>query len=461
MRIFTNEVMKHLIYIFIWFTFLQASALSLKASSLEEKKQIFRITVLNTGGEPQQGIILRVVGYSNEYVSDEQGLIEFEQSVDKNYARTANFYLPTDKNKSLKSLRLDEAAQDTIIRIDRPEDLVKFKQSGKTFQVKGILKEGGRPVPHAEISVQGTGRHSFSDKNGEFTIEADYSHLIMVRAESMENKYLDSEAFLQQPDRPLEIRMVKKGADRVYHVVEKMPEYPGGMKAFFNYIKRKARTSELAEKTQKEGAVMIQFVVEKDGSITSPSIVRGLDARLDTAALDAIMVMPDWIPAQDHGISVRCKYSVPIPFKRPQPVKPAPVAPKAPQQSTSVKDSMLVQPVPTDSLKQDTTLQVMPKTPVDSLLTDSLKKDTTLVVPTDSLLLKQAISSETPSEAVEMKPKKRNFLVRFFRWLFGIKDKETTEKEEKEEKEPKEPKEAQEVQETLEPEPAPPITEEK
>ena len=452
MRIFTNEVMKHLIYIFIWFTFLQASALSLKASSLEEKKQIFRITVLNTGGEPQQGIILRVVGYSNEYVSDEQGLIEFEQSVDKNYARTANFYLPTDKNKSLKSLRLDEAAQDTIIRIDRPEDLVKFKQSGKTFQVKGILKEGGRPVPHAEISVQGTGRHSFSDKNGEFTIEADYSHLIMVRAESMENKYLDSEAFLQQPDRPLEIRMVKKGADRVYHVVEKMPEYPGGMKAFFNYIKRKARTSELAEKTQKEGAVMIQFVVEKDGSITSPSIVRGLDARLDTAALDAIMVMPDWIPAQDHGISVRCKYSVPIPFKRPQPVKPAPVAPKAPQQSTSVKDSMLVQPVPTDSLKQDTTLQVMPKTPVDSLLTDSLKKDTTLVVPTDSLLLKQAISSETPSEAVEMKPKKRNFLVRFFRWLFGIKDKETTEKEEKE------PKEAQE---TLEPEPAPPITEEK
>lgn len=274
----------------------------------------------------------------------------------------------------------------------------------------------------------------------------------MVRAESMENKYLDSEAFLQQPDRPLEIRMVKKGADRVYHVVEKMPEYPGGMKAFFNYIKRKAHTSELAEKTQKEGAVMIQFVVEKDGSITSPSIVRGLDARLDTAALDAIMVMPDWIPAQDHGISVRCKYSVPVPFKRPQPVKPAPVAPKAPQQSTSVKDSMLVQPIPTDSLKQDTMLLATPKTPVDSLLTDSLKKDTTLVVTADSLLLKQATPSETPSEAVEVKPKKRNFLVRFFRWLFGIKDKETTEKE---------PKEAQEVQETLEPEPAPPITEEK
>lgn len=104
MRIFTNEFMKRLIYIFIWFTFLQATVLSLKASSLEDKKQHFRITVLNTGGDPQQGIILRVLGYSNEYVSDEQGLIEFEQATDKSYIRTANFYLPTDKNKSIKIL---------------------------------------------------------------------------------------------------------------------------------------------------------------------------------------------------------------------------------------------------------------------------------------------------------------------------------------------------------------------
>ena len=196
------------------------------------------------------------------------------------------------------------------------------------------LKEGGKPVPHAEISIQGTGKRTFSNAQGEFSIEADYSHLIMIRAERMENKYLDIESFLQNPNQPLEIRMTKKGADRVYHnqpleirmtkkgadrvyhVVEKMPEYPGGMKAFFNYIRRKAHTTELAEETQKEGAVMIQFIVEKDGSITSPSIVRGLDARLDTAALDAIIVMPDWIPAQEHGVNVRCKYSVPVPFKK-------------------------------------------------------------------------------------------------------------------------------------------------
>ena len=307
--------------------------------------------------------------------------------------------------------------------------MARFKQSGKTLLVNGVLKEGGKPVPHAEISIQGTGKRTFSNAKGEFSIEADYSHLIMIRAERMENKYLDIESFLQNPNQPLEIRMTKKGADRVYHVVEKMPEYPGGMKAFFNYIRRKAHTTELAEETQKEGAVMIQFIVEKDGSITSPSIVRGLDARLDTAALDAIIVMPDWIPAQEHGVNVRCKYSVPVPFKKPKPAPP--VTPKpAPEIK---KDSIAVPSVPADSLAQDTILQVIPMPSADSLTTDTLATDTTLVASADSIAIqKETAASLSTSEATEVKPKKRNFIVRFFRWLFGIKDKENTPTEPKE-----------------------------
>ena len=119
--------MKHLIYIFAGLICCLVTLPQVGASPLENKKQRFRITVLNTGGEPQQGIILKVAGYSSEYISDEQGLIDFEQSIDNNYVRTANFYFPTDKNRTIKSLRLDEAAQDTIIRIDRPEDLARFK----------------------------------------------------------------------------------------------------------------------------------------------------------------------------------------------------------------------------------------------------------------------------------------------------------------------------------------------
>lgn len=149
---------------------------------------------------------------------------------------------------------------------------------------------------------------------------------------------------------------------------------------------------------------MIQFIVEKDGSITSPSIVRGLDARLDTAALDAIIVMPDWIPAQEHGVNVRCKYSVPVPFKKP---KPAP--PVAPKPTTDIKkDSIAVPSVPADSLAQDSVLQVIPMPSVDSLMTDTLATDTTLVVSTDSTSVQnETAASLSTSEATEVKPKNR------------------------------------------------------
>ena len=83
--------MKHLIYIFVGLICCLVTLPQVGASPLENKKQRFRITVLNTGGEPQQGIILKVAGYSSEYISDEQGLIDFEQSIDNNYVRTANF----------------------------------------------------------------------------------------------------------------------------------------------------------------------------------------------------------------------------------------------------------------------------------------------------------------------------------------------------------------------------------
>lgn len=69
-------------------------------------------------------------------------------------------------------------------------------------------------------------------------------------------------------------------------------------------------------------------MVEKDGEVTLPSIVRPLDARLDTAALQVIETMPRWIAGKDNGVKVRCKYSVPIRFK-----KPAPAAPLSPEDS--------------------------------------------------------------------------------------------------------------------------------
>lgn len=426
--------MKHYIFFFIILALCILPG-KITGTNFEDKKEKFHITILNTEGESQVGMIMKIGSYATEYVSDEEGTVEFEQKINEKDIRTANFYFPSDKKKSVKALKLDKTATDTILRIDSPQDLIRFKQSGKTFCISGIIKNAGKPVKNAEVSIQGTGRNTFSDAQGCFTIEADYNHTIMIRAEKMENLYIEADRFLQNPDKPYPILMTRKGSDRIYTSVEQMPEYPGGMKAFFNYIQRKAHTTEHAMKAQKEGTVMIQFIVEKDGSITSPHIVRGFDEKLDTVALDAIISMRDWLPAKDHGTVVRCKYSVPVSFKLPKPE----TCEEKPSVKTSAKnDTLHTDSVMTDSIANDS-LTLTPNNMRDSLMLQKdsltklqLKADSLRPVPDrDSLNIQTADSLKTDSltlsaqpQTAEVKPKKRNAFVRFFRWLFGIKDKD-------------------------------------
>ena len=210
-----------------------------------------------------------------------------------------------------------------------------------------------------------------------------------------------------------------------------MPQYPGGMKAFQNYLKRNLKYPPQAKRDSIEGVVVIQFVVERNGRITSPTIVRSLEASMDTVALNVIREMPRWTPAKDHGITVRYKYSMPVQFKieRPKPVPPKPAL--ASKDSIMIQDSLLADSLRTDSVSLQTdslrlhkdSLRLVPdslRMPNDSLL---LKKDS-LLAPADSLIAPKDSLAQTPNTNAEpQKPKKRNIFVRFFRWLFGIKDK--------------------------------------
>lgn len=372
-----------------------------QTSRADNLKKTFNITVLNTAGEPQTNLILKITGYNQEHPIDEQGVIRFEHEINKSYIRTANLYFLQDKEKPVKSFQLDESVTDTIFRIDSPEDLTRFKQSGRLLSVQGKLTHNDKPFCGAEIQIQGTGRKTTSDTEGGFTIEADYSHLIVIRAEGMENRYLEIQSFLTHPDEPLAISLKAKGSERIYASVDQMPEYPGGMKAFFNYVKRKLRPSQLVEETDREGVVMIQFVVEKDGDITSPSIVRSLDAKLDTAALQVIQSMPHWIAGKDNGVAVRCKYSVPIQFKKPKPVAPADTTLQAKQQTAT-----------------DSTMMQMPR---PSFLQSEVQLPKPEFTAADSLLLEIREEYFTRPEVIEPE-KKGNFFTRFFRRLFGKKD---------------------------------------
>lgn len=420
------------IYAFVTFLLCFTFILPQNVHGEEDKETEFRITILKTSGEPQVGMILKINGRSDKYLSNEQGVITFQYKIDKSYNRLANIYFPGDETKAATSFVLKETETSKTIYLDSQEDIASFKQNNKTVTIEGFVKDSSqKPIQGAIISIQGTGRKVLSDEIGLFRIEADYNHPITIRAERMENRLLNITTFLQHPDEPYTVIMYRKNSTRIYSVVEEMPEYPGGMKAFVNYLKRKLVYPPQAKKKNLEGVVAVQFVVEKDGRITSPTVVRSLRADMDSAALTAIRNMPNWIPAREHGMRVRCKYSVPVQFKIERP-KPAPKkTPLATDTIAAPKDSLGTDSLATDSLKKIVL-------PGDSLLKDSLRiKPDSLLQRGDSLLLRpdsltalndslvvsnDSIAAQPTTDQPADKPKKRNIFVRFFRWLFGIKD---------------------------------------
>ena len=105
----------------------------------------------------------------------------------------------------------------------------------------------------------------------------------------------------------------------IFQIVEEMPEFTGGMVACMKYLSANINYPEEAIKNGIQGRVIVQFVVEKDGSITDPKVAKGVDPLLDKEALRVVSTMPNWKPGKQRGEAVRVKYTLPVSFKMDSP----------------------------------------------------------------------------------------------------------------------------------------------
>lgn len=103
--------------------------------------------------------------------------------------------------------------------------------------------------------------------------------------------------------------------DIIHVSAEFMPEFPGGTSALMKYLSSNIKYPVMSQEIGSQGRVIVQFVVDKDGTITTPVVVRGIDAYLDKEALRVISAMPKWKPGTQNGKKVRVKYTVPVVFK--------------------------------------------------------------------------------------------------------------------------------------------------
>ena len=103
--------------------------------------------------------------------------------------------------------------------------------------------------------------------------------------------------------------------DIIHVSVENMPEFPGGESALLEYLGNHIKYPVISQETGAEGRVIVQFVVDRDGSIVTPEVMRGVDPYLDREALRVISSMPKWKPGEQNGKKVRVKFTVPVMFK--------------------------------------------------------------------------------------------------------------------------------------------------
>lgn len=103
--------------------------------------------------------------------------------------------------------------------------------------------------------------------------------------------------------------------EEIFQVVENMPEFPGGMAELMKYLQKNIKYPTISQENGVQGRVIVQFVVNRDGSIVDPVVLKSVDPYLDKEALRVVKAMPKWKPGEQRGKPVRVKFTLPVQFR--------------------------------------------------------------------------------------------------------------------------------------------------
>ena len=104
--------------------------------------------------------------------------------------------------------------------------------------------------------------------------------------------------------------------DQPFVKVEQMPSFMGGdLMTFRNWVQSKVRFPQIAQENNISGRVLLQFVIEKDGSLTNIQVLQTPDSSLSDEAIRVLKTSPKWTPGKQRNQAVRVKYTLPIDFR--------------------------------------------------------------------------------------------------------------------------------------------------
>ena len=100
-----------------------------------------------------------------------------------------------------------------------------------------------------------------------------------------------------------------------FRIVEQLPEFPGGMVAFVQWLTQNLNYPVIAQRQNIEGKVVISFIINKDGTIVDSKIAKSAHPLLDKEAMRLIRIMPKWKPGIQNNKPCRTMFAIPINFK--------------------------------------------------------------------------------------------------------------------------------------------------
>ena len=251
-----------------------------------------------------------------------------------------NVFISVQNGKIEDAIKQILAGQDGITyQIQNKKIILKKGTStatAVTSKVKGrVVDANGEPIIGATVKEKGTSNGTITDLDGNFVISMPVGATLSVSYINMKTKeltitekligkikslkvYLEGEITTKTQ----EVVVVGYGGGEevsdevpVFQVVEEMPEFPGGMGECLKFLGKNIKYPVEAQKAGVQGKVIVQFVVEKDGNIANPKVVRSIDPDLDGEAIRVISIMPKWKPGMQKGQPVRVKYTVPVTFR--------------------------------------------------------------------------------------------------------------------------------------------------
>ena len=246
---------------------------------------------------------------------------------------------------------ISNAKVNDLTSIVKTEEVKSVKKSlDKKFNLSGQVMEyeSKKPVPGASVVIKGTTMGTLTDKEGKFTLSVKKGDVLVVSYVGLQTQSVPIEADTElviwtrddvqsmnemvvtgyapeEKEQPVkqEETKIQPQEEVIFQVVEEMPQFPGGMAEAMKFLAKNIKYPVAAQQAKIEGRVIVQFVVERDGSISDVHAMRGVNPDLDAEAIRVVSLMPKWKPGKQRGKAVAVKYTMPIMFRlqSPEPKK--------------------------------------------------------------------------------------------------------------------------------------------